>query len=535
MALVNTENVSAQLRGFSRLPALRQVALMIGLAASVALGVAVVLWSQEPNYSLLYSGMSNTDAAQVLEALDGAGIPYKLERGSSAVMVPSTKVHTARLKLATLGLPKSSVTGLEFLDKQQTLGTSRLIETARYHRALAGELSRTISALDSVESARVHLAIPKQSVFVRNRSKPSASVLLNLYPGRQLDDARIAGIVHMVASSIPELEAEQVTVVDQKGRLLTADRAEKGLMLGSTQLNYRRRLEEAYVKRIMAILTPIVGADGVRAQVATDLDFSSTEKTSETFNPDPPAVRSEQIDEQQTAGADPVGIPGALSNQPPAAGTLVEQNPEQAQQGPRSTRRRSTRNYELDRTLSHTRTTPGSVQRLSIAVVVDYRTKLNDKGEITRAPLEADEMEYITSLVKKAVGFNEDRGDSVNVINASFKETPEIEQEAISVWQQPWLFDVVKQALGVLAVLLLVFGVLRPVLKSLAEKGKAPELVALAQQGEQGELPVQDDQLSLGSAAADPAAQLDQARSLVQEDPKRVAQVVKTWIAAEDG
>jgi flagellar M-ring protein FliF len=435
---------------------------------------------------------------------------------------------------------------MEFLEKDQALGTSRLIETARYHRALAGELSRSIATLDSVESARVHLAIPKRSVFVRNRSEPTASVLVNLYPGRALEDMQIAGIVHLVASSIPDLEAEQVTVVDQKGRLLTTNHVAGDITMRTAHFNYTRRLEESYVKRIVDILTPIAGAEGVRAQVSADVDLTSVEQTSEVYNPETTSVRSEQVEEQKSSESNPLGVPGALSNQPPEKGSFEEQSSGVEQGPPMSTNRRSTRNFEIDRTLSHSRTLPGSVKRLSVAVVVDYRLQANEKGVVERVPLQAEEMTYIKTLVKEAVGFDQQRGDSVNVINASFKEVSDAEPVSMPLWKEPWLIDILKQFLGVLFVLFLLFGVLRPVLKSLADKGNAPEVLALPAEEAQGELPMGEDRLSLTNQQGAPQqrrpltpeqqmeVRLNQARSLVQDDPKRGAQVVKTWLVEDD-
>jgi flagellar M-ring protein FliF len=546
MALVRTETLAAQFQGFSGLPAVKQIGLMVGLAASIALGVAVVLWSQEPNYRLLYAGVAGPDMAQVTSTLDQSEIPYHLEQGGSTILVPSAQVDAARLKLATIGLPKGRVTGLEFLDQDQPLGTSRLIERARYQRALAGELSRSIATLDSVRSARVHLAIPKRSVFLRNRIHPSASVLLDLYPGRDLIDTQIAGITYLVASSVPELEPEQVSIVDQKGRLLSARQGSSALQMSAEHFKFTRSLEQSYSERIMTILAPIVGVDGVRAQVSAQMDFTSLEETREDYSPDPKAVRSEQIQERRREGPAPGGVPGALSNEPPAAGSLGGPSADDADAKPTTTSLNSTRNYELDRVLSHSRAPPGSVKRLSVAVVVDYRTQTNEQGEVERAPLDAKQMAYIGSLVKEAVGFDEKRGDTVNVINASFLAAPEAEPlEPTPIWEQAWLMDMVKQVLGVLLVLVLGFGVLRPVLKGLAEKGAQRDQLALPANGEaSGELPLQQDHLTLtnqhaavaqGAGSPDPLHQhLEHAKALAKEDPKRVAQVVKTWLTKDD-
>ncbi len=540
MDSLNTESLGSRLQGFNKLPAFKQMGLIVGLAASLALGVGVILWSQQPNYRPLYTNISSADAGNVLDALEKFGISYRLDNATGAILVASNQIHEARLKLATMGLPKSDVIGLEFLDKGHTLGTSRMIETARYHHALAGELSRSIATLDSVESARVHLAIPKQSVFIRNQQKPSASVLLNLHPGRQLDEMRIAGIVHLVASSIPGLETEQVTVVDQKGRLLTQDGTGE-IARQSTRLKYSQQVEDIYVKRIVDILSPIVGEKGVRAQVTADLDFTSVEKTSETFEPDPSAVRSEQLEERKSSESGPAGVPGALTNQPPPAGVT---SGELTQEGasPLTASKRSTRNYELDRILAHSRNLPGRIRRLSVAVVVDYRLKPNEAGDLQRVPLPSEEMNYISELVKEAVGFDEQRGDSIKVINASFKAEDQIEPlPEPALWEQPWALDVVKQLLGALLVIVLIFGVLQPVLRGLASQKELEVKASPEEAGDQEQLVDQGPQVALTGQQADDVInhrieykqQLEQVKTMVEEDPNGAAQVVKSWIMAD--
>ncbi|MEQ6341976.1 MAG: flagellar M-ring protein FliF [Gammaproteobacteria bacterium] len=555
--------MTAQMRGFSGLPALRQMGLMIGLAASVALGVAVVLWSQAPNYRVLYSGLAAQDATQIADALQKDGIAYKVDENSGAVMVSADQVHTARLKMASQGLPKGTVEGFALLNEQPTFGTSQFMENARYQHALEGELGRTISELGNVQGARVHLAIPKQSVFIRNREPPSASVLINLYPGRSLEEGQVASIVHLLASSVPNLNADHVTVIDQKGRLLTSPETSQSMQLTASQFDYRRRLEENYIKRIEDIISPIAGVGGVRAQVVADLDFSVTEQTQETYNPDQPAIRSEQTLDEQSAGATAVaGVPGALTNQPPSGGTVSTPSPAAPNakgalpaanttgtaQMPLNSTKRATRNFELDKVISHTQMPSGSVRKLSVAVVVDDHQKANKKGEVVRTALKPEEIARITSLVKEAVGFSTQRGDTLNVINAPFTVAAETPMPEPKLLEQPWIWDVAKQALGGLAVLFLIFGVLRPVLRSLAEKGKESSLVATQHAtAHMDELPgLMEDRISLpgmnstaqGTAQlAAPSqnyeSQLDAARTLVGQDPKRVAQVVKGWVASD--
>jgi flagellar M-ring protein FliF len=538
MALVNPENVVAQARGFNALSLLRQVGLMVGLAASVALGVYVVLWSRTPDYSLLYGQLSNSEAAEVTASLDSLAIPYRIEPGSGAITVPAEKLHEARLKLATRGLPRGDGSGFEALNESPAFGTSQFMEQARYNHAIEGELARSIATLQSVESARVHLAIPKRSVFVRDRDKPRASVVLKLYSGARLDDERLAGIVHLVAASVEGLEADQVTVVDQNGRLLTPASIGHGMAATATQLAYRRKLEDDYIKRIEDMLIPLVGEHGVRAQVAADVDFSVVESTSENYKPDEKAVRSEETFQESTRGSGPSGVPGALTNQPPPAGSLQDNTADTTKEGPLNSSSRATRNYELDRQISHTSTVPGAIKQLSVAVLVDYRDKTDDKGKTERVPLDADEISRITNLVKEAVGFNEQRNDSINITNIPFMKVDNVVETLpdIPIWKQPWVGGVVKQVLGGLLVLFMVFGVLRPVLRS---------LVAVAPAGRQAVLPpgaaggaalpggTGQDAGMQPSLQLSPEQQFGMARNMIENDPRRVAHVVKDWVSTD--
>jgi flagellar M-ring protein FliF len=544
MALVKTE---AAAQGFTQLPAMRQLWFMIAIAASVAVGVSLVLWMQTPNYSLLYGNLSQKDAGQVVDALQKSNIPFKVDEGSGAVMVASSQLHQARLELANQGLPAGTGMGFEILQQEQGFGTSQFIETARFQRALEGELARTIGTMRNVEAARVHLALPKRSVFVRERDNPTASIMVSLFSGRSLDEGQVASIVHLVSSSVPHLNPEAVTVVDQRGNLLTRPQDREGSAPGSGQFAHTRQLEQSYVQRIESLLSPMVGAGGVRAQVTADLDFTVTERTQESYNPEITALRSEQlIEERMGRGGLAQGIPGALSNQPPAGGVAPEEvgnaagvqaEANGAVDGNSS--RRSTRNFELDKTISHTRLASGSIRRLSVAVVLDDRPGAGG----SREPWAEEELERFTSLVREAVGFNAERGDSVNVINASFQQPEAFEPlPEPGLLEQPWVWDAARWAAGAIGLLILVFAVLRPALTQLAQAGtrSAAMTPVPAAAGAGG---VGEDQLSLsggGQAARqlkgpnDYQGNLTMAQGVVNEDPKRVAQVVKNWVN-EDG
>lgn len=549
MALVKAQTMTGSLQGLSAMPVLRQLGALIGLAAAIAVGVAVAMWGQTPQYRLLYTGLADKDAMAIAEALQQGNFKYKLGEDAGSVLVDGARLHEARLFLAGQGLPKGTANGFESLEQQPVFGTSQFMETARYQNALAGELERTIASMGGVQSARVHLAIPKMSAFVREREFPTASILLGLFPGRTLDEGQVAAIVHLVASSVPNLNTERVTLIDQQGRLLSAPEGSNSLKLSTSQFEYRKKLEEYYISRIKNLLDPLVGNNGVRAQVVADIDFNITEQTQESFNPDLPAIRSEQTtEEQSTAGTGVGGVPGALTNQPPVAGQAGAPGQSAPLGGPTNlqggnlngnTSRRATRNFELDRTISHIQMASGTLRRLSVAVVLDDKQVQNKEGELVRMPFKTEEVTRITDLVKEAVGFSVQRGDSVNVVNAAFTPPlPSEAQPAPPIWQQPWLWDVGKMILGGLGFLIVVFGVLRPMMRTLLERPTAPAKVMLAGQDN---LPALENGEVRPSLAPQPVVaqkndyemQLNTAKTMVAQDPKRVAQVVKTWVGTD--
>lgn len=526
---------------------LRQIGFLFAIAASVAVGVYVVLWSQTPNFSLLYGSLSDQDAAQVIESLQQANIDYHVEQNSGAVMVPSSKVHEARMKLAAEGLPKSANSGFGILSEEQKIGTSQFMEKARYQHALENELAMSIAKVSAVKSARVHLALPKQSAFLRNRKAASGSVLLDLYPGHRLEAGQVAAIANLVAASVPGLDISNVSIIDQYGRLMTHNQSSAELAMTATQFQYANQVENSYIERIENILIPLLGQDGVKAQVTAELDFTSTELTRESYNPDMPALRSEQLQEDSRSSSGATGgVPGALSNQPALDGNAPEiaannNNVADDQPATGSTQRRSTRNYELDKTISHTRSATGSLHRLSVAVVIDYKKTVNDKGEITRIEHTPEELAQITNLVKEAIGFNDIRGDRVNVMNAQFSLPDAIEPlPEIPIWQEAWVWDIAKQALGGLFVLFLVFGVLKPAIKKMMNNEVTLHQTALAgPAGAAGQLaaPGVEETNAQEMKALEAAPEFDKSISNVKEmvstDPKLAAQVVRNWVGEE--
>jgi len=542
---------------------LKPLLLLVGVAAAVAVGLSVALWWRGPTYSLLYSNLAAEDQAQIAQALDAAQIPYRMQPGSNAIEVAADRLTDARLKLAGQGLPESGG-GFAALDKDPGFGVSQFVENARYQHALETELARTIASLKPVEAARVHLAEPRQTAFVREHHPASASVFVQLKPGRRLAQEQVQAIINLVASSIPELEPGQVTVVDQQGRLLSTPDGHDEFSLREQQFDMAHRLEDDYRQRVEALLEPLVGAGRVRAQVVAQMDMSTTEEAREQYRPDSQIVRSEQSSEQVNHdGGAAGGVPGALSNQPPPAGiagtppaapaAAANAAAAGANGAPKppaaataaaasaagvagtasaanneSSSKETTRNYEIDRTLAYTRQPAGKLKRITVAVLIDDAHVLDKDGKSKAVPMSTEQLDHITALVKDAVGYDESRGDVVNVVNSSFTEeqqaAPAGELEKPSFWEKPLFFNILKIVAGAVILLVLTLTVLKPLMASLLGSLRTPRALAA------------DEQQALASPASTVTAvvaheqQLQQARSLVGQDPKRVARVVREWV-----
>lgn len=545
----------------AQLDFVRQLTLMAGIAASIALGVAVVLWSSTPEQKVLFADLSPQDVSKVTAALDQNGLEYSIDSRSGAVTVPASDLHKTRLKIASYGLPPNSSRGYAILDKEQSLGTSNFMERARFNLAIQDELTRSIESINSVRSARVHLAIPKQTSFLRNRSKPSASVLVNLLPGTSLGDSQVAGIVHLISSSVTGLSTSDVSIVDQQGNLLSSNKDANGYS-STEHFRFTRQLEEDYTNRIVSLLSSIVGANNVRAEVSATIDFTAVETTRENYDPDKTIIRSEQTSEERNAGQNS-GSAGDLSATPPSADG--PEGDSMSASNSMQTTTRATRNYEIDRTISHIREAPGSLKSLSIAVLVDYPEPVATKGKGKKGKKDSDssaaeakidaEIERLKKVVKEAVGFNEARGDRLTFINTDFATPPPMEElEAPPVWEEPWIWEVAKQALAGIVVLFLIFGILRPTMRSMAAAvpskirlpapagGGAVAAVAGADgTGYVDGLP--EDQVTL---AGSPQAQLppteispyqrnlDDARNIVRQEPAKAVHMIKEWVASED-
>ncbi|KUZ04839.1 flagellar M-ring protein FliF [Burkholderia diffusa] len=536
--------------GITRMKGNPKLPFVIAVALAIAAITALVLWSRAPDYRVLYSNLSDRDGGAIITALQQANVPYKFADAGGAILVPSNQVHETRLKLAAMGLPKGGSVGFELMDNQK-FGISQFAEQVNYQRALEGELQRTIESINAVKTARVHLAIPKPSVFVRDKEAPSASVFVDLYPGRVLDEGQVQAITRMVSSGVPDMPAKNVTIVDQDGNLLTQTASATGL--DASQLKYVQQVEHNTQKRIDAILAPIFGAGNARSQVSADIDFSKLEQTSESYGPNgtpqQAAIRSQQTSSAtELAQGGASGVPGALSNTPPqpASAPIVAGN---GQSGPQSTpvsdRKDQTTNYELDKTIRHVEQPMGNVKRLSVAVVVNYQPVADAKGHVTMQPLPPAKLAQIEQLVKDAMGYDEKRGDSVNVVNSAFSTVSDPYAD-LPWWRQPDMIAMAKEAakwLGIAAAAAaLYFMFVRPAMRR-AFPPPEPAAPALAAP----EDPVALDGLPALEQADEPdplllgfeneknryERNLDYARTIARQDPKIVATVVKNWVSDE--
>lgn len=525
---------------FSHLTLQQMLGLGVGVAALFAVIAGAWIWGQTPDYRVLYSNLSDRDGGAIIESLQQMNIPYKFAEGGGALLVASDRVHEARLKLATQGLPKGGNVGFELMENQR-FGITQFAEQVNYQRALEGELARSVQSIGAVAAARVHLAIPKPSVFVKEQQKPSASVVLSLQGGRLLDSAQVSAIIHLISSSVPEMSAKDVTVVDQNGTLLSADHAGSvgGEGLDANQLKYVHQIEQSYIKRIETLLAPMLGASNLRAQVSADIDFSRTEQTSEIFKPNQPpnesAVRSQQISETVNgSGLAASGVPGALSNQPPvpatapivATGPAVGVSPA-GDLNVSNLQKESTVNYEVDRTIRHTVLPVGSIKRLSVAVVVNGSRKVTDaKGKTSVRPLSDAERDQINNLVREAMGFDQNRGDSLNVQVASFTDTSEAVEE-LPPWKQMDLIELLKDLLkyGLIAAVMffLIFRVIKPAFQSLVTLPSPTGGFAAAP-------PISEPEATYSPSVPSFENSLQTARQLAQQEPKIVASVIKEWV-----
>jgi flagellar M-ring protein FliF len=547
---VVTPTAPAGLLGFTQSPMGRNVFLMVGAAAVIAVMAGVWMWSQQPEYRVLFSNYSDRDGGAIVASLQQQNIPYKFADGGTAILVPANQVYDARLKLAAQGLPKGGNVGFELMENQK-LGISQFLEQVNFQRALEGELARSIQSVSSVESARVHLALPKASVFVRDQQKPTASVLLNLRPGRALDPQQVSAIVHLVASSVPELSPKNVTIVDQAGNLLSDTTKPAGAnTLDPTQLKYVQELQQSIVKRIESIITPIVGPNNVRAEATADVDFSHSEQAAEVYKPNQTpgssSIRSQQTSETQSStNTAASGIPGALSNQPPGvatapliapAGTNANAQNTSASTPAGNSHRDTTVNYEVDKTIRYVQQPMGGIKRLSVAVVINYKREVDKAGKVTTRALTEAEKTQIADLVREAMGYNKDRGDTLDVVNTPFAGAEKEIIPDVPIWKRPETYDVAREAAKYAAILgflaYLFFGVLRPMLKKLGKNLEPPP--PPPEEEEEDAIVTISEPEPMGKKPRGYQDNLEAAKQLAREDPKVVANIIKGWVGVSN-
>lgn len=554
---------------FNRLGEQQKIIFMVAIAALVAVIVGGILWSKQPDWRVLFSNLGEKDGGAIVAILEAQNTPHRYTDGG-ALMVPADRVHEVRLKLATQGLPRGGLVGFELMENQK-FGTSQFAEQVNYQRGLEGELARTIQSIGAVQSARVHLAIPKPSVFVREEQKPTASVMLNLYPGRSLDSGQIAGIGHLISSSVPQLPMGNVAIIDQNGALLSQLKSkltEAGL--DPAQLKYVRETENGVINRINEILKPMLGADNFKVQVAADIDFSQSEQTAETFRPNSTpetvSIRSQQNNETASINQVIGGVPGALTNQPPVPATAPLTQPGTGNapsqttkpgdiQGklnsagvtaplnavgqPINTTKNATINYEVDKTVRYTKQAIGNIRRLSAAMVINHRQTITKDGKTSSKPLPDAEMKQINELVREAMGFNKERGDTISIANAPFTATDKIESE-LPLWKDPenisYTKDLLKYLLIGAIIAFLYFKIIQPTLKTMFEQQEkadkhAREMNAKNTLGGIDNLPGEADEESASQVSIDHyAAKVKKARDVAQADPKAVAGIIRDWI-----
>jgi flagellar M-ring protein FliF len=551
---------------FVQLTNQQKMGVAFGIAAIIAIIIGSWLWGQAPEYRILYSNLSDRDGGAIIESLQQLNIPYKFAEGGGALMIPADQVHEARLKLASQGLPKGGTVGFELMENQK-FGITQFAEQVNYQRALEGELARSVQSIGAVSSARVHLAIPKPSVFIKEQQKPSASVVLTLHGGRVLDSAQVSAIVHLISSSVPEMSAKNVTVVDQDGSLLSATQEDSGIGLDAKQLKYVQQIEQNYIKRIEDILTPLLGSNNVRAQVTANIDFAHTEQTAEIYKPNQTpgsgTIRSLQnLETLNGSGLNASGVPGALSNQPPVPATAPIVSPPPGTDPANTAKidnlhKENTVNFEVDRTISHTILPVGMIKRLSVAVVVNNRKVTDAKGKTSVVPLTEAEKAQIDNLVKDAVGFDPARGDSLNVQNAAFSSKEEVNTDT-PLWKQPDLMDLIKQIAKYLiiaiVILIVIFKVIKPAFRSIEPPKTTEDETGSDTEGAEGEtgtigehgehIAMTEEEAAAAAATGslegepgqykppvEPYEQnLNIARQIAMQDPRIVASVIKDWV-----
>ncbi|MEM7101066.1 MAG: flagellar basal-body MS-ring/collar protein FliF [Pseudomonadota bacterium] len=531
------------LKGALGMPVVRQVTLLIAMAASVAAAVYIIFWMQTGEFKPIGGATSAMQTNEIVGVLEGASIEHKIDPKSGMVLVPAQDLYAARMRLAGADVLDGQQLGYELLDEEQGFGVSQFMESAKHRRSVEGELAKSIQTITAVLQARVLLAMPKTTSFLRDRRKPSASVTVTLKPNRRLTSDQVTGVANLVAAAVPELHPNDVVVVDQSGALLSDNQADPSLKQSEKDLALTRRVEDSLHEKVANILSPWVGSERFTAEVSATLDFTRSTEAEELYNPDLVALRSEQTTEEQRVGGAEVlgGVPGTLTNQPPE---FNEETPDGQPAPNRTSSVQAVRNYEVDRTLSYTQHQVGQIRRVSVAVVVDDKPVVDaETGETALEPWTQEEIDQIVQAVQSAVGFRADRGDLVSVVNRTFFRAPVEEVEPEPFWSEAWFADLLKQVLGGIALIVIVFGLIRPMFKNLSQAGelvREQQSMAIADMTQAREAALEEAVTGIPAAiSTDPndsaVEKMETVRNLIEDDPARVAQVVKHWVSEEEG
>ncbi len=498
----------------------RQLSFLVGVTLSVALGIYLYTAIQQPVYAPLNYKITQQNMSSVIDTLEQADIQYHMGDHDGVVMVPANDLDAAKLKLSAAGVQHDDGASYAFLNDQGVLANSQFMENARYLRALEADLARTISHIQGITSANVHIAMPQNQIFADEKQQVTASVVLSMSPGLVSDHEKIRSIMQIVADSVPGLDPNNVAVTDQYGHFLS-DNLMNGNLYNMEQLNYQNDVQGYYEKRINAILTPIIGANHVNVRVNANIDFTQQENAQEQYDPNARVLRSQQTMTSSSGGsAGASGVPGALSNTPPSGGSDAGA----AKSGGGSQQNQMTQNYDVSRTVTYKKQNFAQVKSLSVAVVVDNMQVPDPKtGKLTLQPVSADMLAKITDLVKATMGFNAARGDTVTVINSNYSPAPaEVALPPVKIWNQVWFWSMVQKSAGILFGFVLLVFFYRRISRFLVEAAKP--------------LQVSAESRRLGGPGMDPSMVqvkeegMTRLKQLASEEPTRVAHVIKGWV-----
>ena len=531
---------------------LRQITIVMALAICLAIAIFVIMWANQPEYRIL-AKLPTEQLIKTMDTLDANGYKDAYHQENNTISVQTDEYQAIKLMLAREGLGESPTEGAEIIMQDMGFGVSQRLETERLKHSREQQLARTIEELQSISRARVLLAIPRENVFAKRAKNPSATVVLTMQRGRLLSEEEVDSVVDIVGSAVQGLTPNRVTVTDQNGRLLNSGSQDSVSSRSRKEFEIEQKREKEYMDKIDSILIPVVGLGNYTAQVDVAMDFTNTEETQRRYNPDLPALRSEMKVEDNTIGGLLGGIPGALSNQPPLESNIPENATGSAQQQTMPGRKHteSTRNYELDEAISYTKQQTGVIHRISVSVALDYLPGVNADGESTPTPRSVQEMANIRRLLQGSIGFELQRGDSLEVVTLPFLRADVGEVEKLPMWQEPWFMKMLKLVMGALVIIILILAVVRPMLKRLIYPDQTPNdygdksldshidlgdetmdmLTSDFDAGAVGFAP--DGSLQLPDLHRDEDV-LKAVRALVANEPELSSQVVKSWLSEDE-